>query len=84
VVIFRSKRKEVVDKYLLHVLDQQSHIEATASGGLLKYWFGDPNPERRNVATCKRIISNAPPPLNPVPRCTRCAYLHHPMSWRSK
>ncbi|KAF2489834.1 hypothetical protein BU16DRAFT_553167 [Lophium mytilinum] len=52
VVIFRSKLKEVVNRDLLHLLDQTSHVEATASGGLLKYWFGDPNSESRNLATC--------------------------------
>ena len=53
VVIFRSKLKPVIDSTLLYELDFHSHDEATESGGLLKYWFGTPNEERRNLATCK-------------------------------
>lgn len=53
VVIFRSKLKPVIDDTLLYELDFHSHGEATESGGLLKYWFGAPNEERRNLATCK-------------------------------
>lgn len=53
VVVFRSKLKEGVDNDLLYKLDYESHGEACESGGLLKYWFGKPNEERRNLATCK-------------------------------
>ena len=53
VVVFRSKLKPVIDATLLYELDFHSHDEATESGGLLKYWFGTPNEERRNLATCK-------------------------------
>ena len=53
VVIFRSKLKPVIDNTMLYELDLLSHGEATESGGLLKYWFGTPNEERRNLATCK-------------------------------
>jgi len=52
-VIFRSLLSPTVDRDLLHRLDKESHREATVSGGLLKYWFGVPNAERRNLATCK-------------------------------
>ncbi|OCK76285.1 hypothetical protein K432DRAFT_446130 [Lepidopterella palustris CBS 459.81] len=52
VVIFRSKLNPSVDGELLRQLDFESHGEATSSGGLLKYWFGSPNAERRNLATC--------------------------------
>ncbi|KAF2873570.1 hypothetical protein BDV95DRAFT_592917 [Massariosphaeria phaeospora] len=52
VVIFRSKLKEIVDSELLYALDYESHREACESGGLLKYWFGAPSSERRNLATC--------------------------------
>ncbi|KAF2797549.1 hypothetical protein K505DRAFT_372401 [Melanomma pulvis-pyrius CBS 109.77] len=52
VVSFRSKLMEVVDNELLYTLDYESHREACESGGLLKYWFGAPNGERRNLATC--------------------------------
>lgn len=55
VVIFRSKLKEVIDRERLGLLDQMSHQEACASGGLLKYWFGAPDGGRRNLATCAWI-----------------------------
>jgi hypothetical protein len=53
VVEFRSKLKEDIDNDRLYMLDKQSHMEATASGGLLKYWYGIPDSERYNLATCK-------------------------------
>jgi hypothetical protein len=53
VVSFRSKLKETIDNELLYKLDYESHREACESGGLLKYWFGGPNGERRNLATCE-------------------------------
>lgn len=52
VVEFRSTLKAEIDKPLLFALDKESHREATASGGLLKYWFGVPDESRRNLATC--------------------------------
>ncbi|GAM89578.1 hypothetical protein ANO11243_076170 [Dothideomycetidae sp. 11243] len=52
VVVFQSTLKRGADGELLHKLDQESHREACASGGLLKYWFGSPDGERRNLATC--------------------------------
>jgi hypothetical protein len=51
-VIFRSKLREDADRALLHDLDKYSHGEASVSGGLLKYWFGSCDGERRNLATC--------------------------------
>jgi hypothetical protein len=53
VVEFRSKLKENIDNDHLYLLDKQSHMEATASGGLLKYWYGSPDAARYNLATCK-------------------------------
>ncbi len=53
VVEFRSKLKSDIDNALLFKLDKESHREAAESGGLLKYWYGVPNSERRNLATCK-------------------------------
>ena len=53
VVVFRSKLKEGIDSQLLYRLDCESHREACESGGLLKYWFGAPDAERRNLATCE-------------------------------
>lgn len=52
VVIFRSKLLAGTDRERLGLLDQKSHEEACASGGLLKYWFGSTDNERRNLATC--------------------------------
>lgn len=53
VVIFRSRLRPDIDRKRLGMLDQKSHEEACASGGLLKYWFGSPDLERRNLATCE-------------------------------
>ncbi|KAJ5691276.1 hypothetical protein N7488_012011 [Penicillium malachiteum] len=53
VVSFRSRLQPNIDNEYLHALDAYSHQEATASGGLLKYWFGTKNEERQNLATCK-------------------------------
>jgi hypothetical protein len=52
-VIFRSLLKEDCDRVYMTDLDSHSHEEAVVSGGLLKYWFGTCNKERRNLATCK-------------------------------
>ncbi|KAL9625404.1 MAG: hypothetical protein Q9160_000467 [Pyrenula sp. 1 TL-2023] len=52
VVFFRSRLQEHVDLELISRLDEESHAEATTSGGLLKYWFGHPDERRRNLATC--------------------------------
>lgn len=53
VVEFRSQLRETIDNHRLFKLDKESHREATAAGGLLKYWFGSPDLQRRNLATCK-------------------------------
>ncbi|KAJ9273125.1 hypothetical protein DTO212C5_710 [Paecilomyces variotii] len=52
VVVFRSVLRADADLEYLHQLDAHSHAEATTSGGLLKYWFGTKNENRRNLATC--------------------------------
>ncbi|KAG9191237.1 hypothetical protein G6011_09325 [Alternaria panax] len=52
VVVFRSQLKEGIDEEWLYRLDEESHREACESGGLLKYWFGKGDGERRNLATC--------------------------------
>ncbi|KAF2011372.1 hypothetical protein BU24DRAFT_486081 [Aaosphaeria arxii CBS 175.79] len=52
VVIFRSQLNKDIDNDWLYKLDYESHREACESGGLLKYWFGATNGERRNMATC--------------------------------
>ncbi|KAH3951008.1 hypothetical protein HBI56_086010 [Parastagonospora nodorum] len=52
VVVFESKLKAGIDQEWLYKLDYESHREACESGGLLKYWFGKADGERRNLATC--------------------------------
>lgn len=54
IVEFRSRLKELdqAENDLLYLLDRKSHVEANASGGLLKYWYGDGDATRRNIATC--------------------------------
>ena len=52
IVVFRSQIPPTTDRTHLIELDQQSHAEATRSGGLLKYWFGLPDENGRNLATC--------------------------------
>ncbi|KAK0719483.1 hypothetical protein B0H67DRAFT_483708 [Lasiosphaeris hirsuta] len=52
VVAFRSQIPPTTVYADLGVLDKAAHIEATASGGFLKYWFGSPDIDGRNLATC--------------------------------
>lgn len=52
VVVFRSILARDIDIDWLSTLDEESHREATHSGGLLKYWFGTTNAHRQNLATC--------------------------------
>ncbi|KAG9524267.1 hypothetical protein KCV07_g1916, partial [Aureobasidium melanogenum] len=52
VVNFRSKLSPDADPEKLFQLDAYSHQEAMASGGLLKYWYGVKDQDRRNLATC--------------------------------
>ncbi|KAF3986195.1 hypothetical protein FT663_04630 [Candidozyma haemuli var. vulneris] len=58
VIVFRSiLKKEIAanpeNTALLYEADRLSHAEATASGGLLKYWYGVPDPQTgQNLATC--------------------------------
>ncbi|KAK0717879.1 hypothetical protein B0T26DRAFT_647240 [Lasiosphaeria miniovina] len=52
IVAFRSQIPPTTVYAELGTLDKAAHIEATASGGFLKYWFGTPDAEGRNLATC--------------------------------
>lgn len=52
VVAFRSQIKPETDYSHLGELDKAAHAEAVGSGGFLKYWFGSPDAELRNLATC--------------------------------
>ena len=55
IVAFRSKIRPTTDRSHLGALDEASHLEATKGGGLLKYWFGEPDAAGRNLATCKCV-----------------------------
>ncbi|KAH6890549.1 hypothetical protein B0T10DRAFT_322592 [Thelonectria olida] len=52
IVAFRSQIKTNTVYADLGRLDKAAHAEAVASGGFLKYWFGEPDSELRNLATC--------------------------------
>ncbi|KAK4152065.1 eukaryotic translation initiation factor 3 subunit-like protein [Chaetomidium leptoderma] len=52
VVAFRSRIPPTTVYAELGTLDKAAHAEATESGGFLKYWFGTPDGEGRNLATC--------------------------------
>ena len=53
IVVFRSQIPSTSVREELGRLDEKSHMEANKSGGLLKYWFGVPDANGRNLATCK-------------------------------
>ncbi|KAI4129451.1 MAG: hypothetical protein LQ338_002232 [Usnochroma carphineum] len=52
IVVFRSQVPPSTDRSHLAELDERAHVEAMRSGGLLKYWFGTPDANGRNLATC--------------------------------
>ncbi|KAI1186052.1 hypothetical protein F5B17DRAFT_432004 [Nemania serpens] len=52
VVAFRSQIPPTTVYEDLGALDKAAHAEATASGGFLKYWFGSPDKDGKNLATC--------------------------------
>ena len=56
IVVFRSRIPPTTNRIHLAELDRISHAEATKSGGLLKYWFGVPDEEGRNLATCQQAF----------------------------
>lgn len=55
IVVFRSQVPPSTDRSQLAELDKRAHMEAMSSGGLLKYWFGVPDGDGRNLATCKLL-----------------------------
>ena len=57
IIVFRSQVKPQTDRSRLGDLDERSHAEAMRSGGLLKYWFGVPDANYRNLATCESLDS---------------------------
>ncbi|KAI1102751.1 hypothetical protein F4804DRAFT_253606 [Jackrogersella minutella] len=52
IVAFRSQIPPTTVYDDLGALDKVAHAEAIASGGFLKYWFGHPDKDGRNLATC--------------------------------
>ena len=52
IVVFRSQVPPTTNRVELGELDEKAHAEAMQSGGLLKYWFGKPDEDGRNLATC--------------------------------
>ncbi|RPA77171.1 hypothetical protein BJ508DRAFT_417262 [Ascobolus immersus RN42] len=52
VIVFRSQIQKGTSRPYLGLLDEGAHEEAVAAGGLLKYWFGVPDENGRNLATC--------------------------------
>ncbi|KAI0882991.1 uncharacterized protein GGS22DRAFT_190966 [Annulohypoxylon maeteangense] len=52
IVAFRSQIPPTTVYEDLGALDKVAHAEAVASGGFLKYWFGHPDKDGRNLATC--------------------------------
>lgn len=58
-IIFRSTIAPTTNYLRLGDMDEEAHAEATKSGGLLKYWFGEPDRHGRNLATCKITLATA-------------------------
>ncbi|KAI0834398.1 hypothetical protein F5Y06DRAFT_158936 [Hypoxylon sp. FL0890] len=52
IVAFRSQIPPTTVYEDLGALDKVAHAEAVATGGFLKYWFGHPDKDGRNLATC--------------------------------
>ncbi|CCX13657.1 Similar to UPF0643 protein PB2B2.08; acc. no. Q9HDU7 [Pyronema omphalodes CBS 100304] len=52
IIVFRSQIQVTTNREDLGALDKAAHIEAVEGGGLLKYWFGTPDENGRNLATC--------------------------------
>lgn len=71
IVEFRSKQNPAIDGRYMDLLDYHSHEEAIASGGLLKYWFGEIDEQRRNLATCKCMRSPISSLLSSLILCNR-------------
>jgi hypothetical protein len=82
VVAFRSQIKPSTDYSHLGELDKAAHAEAVASGGFLKYWFGSPDPELRNLATClwrsreEAIVGGRGPAHRKAAGATRSLYAY--------
>jgi hypothetical protein len=76
-IVFRSRINEHADGQILGELDATAHAEAVAGGGLLKCWYGNPDQNGRNLATCTfSPCTLIPPSLNRLTRHDR--YLARP------
>jgi len=51
-VVFRSKRRAGSDSGPLYEADRLAHEEAVQNGGLIMYWYGVPDADGYNLATC--------------------------------
>ncbi|CAH6722452.1 hypothetical protein CLIB1444_09S03884 [[Candida] jaroonii] len=56
--LFPEIRQSSEKREILGQVDKASHEEANQSGGLLKYWYGIPNSEGKNLATCWWVSSS--------------------------
>ncbi|KAL8647188.1 MAG: hypothetical protein Q9226_006536 [Calogaya cf. arnoldii] len=63
-IIFRSQIPPSTSRSDLAALDKEAHAEAMVGNGLLKYWFGSPDAEGRNLATCGCLSLNCPGLVN--------------------
>ncbi|CAF9941239.1 hypothetical protein IMSHALPRED_002486 [Imshaugia aleurites] len=84
IVVFRSQVPPTTDRTHLGALDQKSHVEATKSGGLLKYWFGLPDENGRNVATCiwRNFADARPASVGPGHRDAMRATINMYTEWK--
>lgn len=51
-VVFRSKRNKGSEDLSLYEADRRAHEEAISNGGLIMYWYGVPDANGMNLATC--------------------------------
>ncbi|KAL9101096.1 MAG: hypothetical protein Q9163_003611 [Psora crenata] len=84
VVVFRSRIPPTTNRIHLSELDQWAHAEATKSGGLLKYWFGVPDSEGRNLATCvwRKYEDARPASIGPGHKAAMRATMNLYTEWR--
>ncbi|KAL8854532.1 MAG: hypothetical protein Q9221_000567 [Calogaya cf. arnoldii] len=52
VIIFRSQIPPSTSRSDLAALDMKAHAQAMVRNGLLRYWFGGPDAEGRNLTAC--------------------------------
>lgn len=57
IISFRSTLAPTTNYLRLGDMDEVAHAEASKSGGLLKYWFGEPDLHGRNLSTCEITLA---------------------------